>query len=97
MAFEYLIAWNLIQRSLDSLVNYIPAFRGMGYQNLPLLYEEALILYAASFETFYTIFYEKYRGRTDLAQDELARSSGDSFYFYYLYGFSGAMGSHEKK
>jgi hypothetical protein len=116
MAFEYLIGWYLIQRNLDSLVDYIGEFRELKYQTMPRLYEEALILYAAltgkkpdlagytlsteameSFERFYAVFYEKYKGRPDEALNELVTSCGNSYYFYYLYGFSGGTVSFGKK
>ena len=46
MAFEYLIAWHLIRRDLDSLTTYVAQFRERAYQKLPRCYEEALLLYA---------------------------------------------------
>jgi|WetSurMetagenome_2_1015567.scaffolds.fasta_scaffold00234_8 hypothetical protein len=47
MALEYQVAWNLIRRNIDSLQRYVPAFRNLGYQKIPLLMEEALLLSGA--------------------------------------------------
>jgi hypothetical protein len=46
MALEYLVAWELLGRNLDSLVKRVPDFRRCGYPKLPTLFEEALLLYA---------------------------------------------------
>lgn len=47
MAFEYLIAWNLITRNVDSLARYAELFRALKYPKIPLLVEEALLLRGA--------------------------------------------------
>ena len=50
MAFEYLIAWHLIRRNVDSLSVRVSRFRDLGYTKLPRCYEEALLLYASTAE-----------------------------------------------
>jgi hypothetical protein len=110
MAFEYLVAWNLIERNVDSLVKYAGLFRELHYSKIPLLMEEALLLSnafqesrpelsgyspspeaSASFSKFYKILYTNHGGKPDEAFNDLAASCGDSYFFYYTYGFSQAI------
>jgi hypothetical protein len=110
MAFEYLVAWNLIERNVDSLVRYAGLLRELHYARIPLLMEQALLLSnafqesrpelsgyspspeaSASFSKFYEILYTKHGGMPDEAFNDLAASCGDSYFFYYTYGFSQAI------
>ena len=50
-----------------------------------------------SFERFCAIFYSKHGGRTSDAWGDLSASFGDSYFFFYTYGFSNAMVIHGKK
>lgn len=45
MAFEYLMAYNLITGRLDKIVANIPRFNDFGYKTLPRHYEEAILTY----------------------------------------------------
>jgi hypothetical protein len=47
MAFEYLIAYFLMTRNVDSLANYAGIFHDLKYPKIPLLVEEALLLSGA--------------------------------------------------
>jgi hypothetical protein len=115
MAFEYLIASFLIRRELDSLAGYTAGLRALGYDKIPRLYEEALLLnsaltgkafdlsgYAisggttASFEHFCSICYSKHKGNAGAARNDLAAAFGGSYFFYYLYGFSGTTVPNER-
>jgi hypothetical protein len=50
----------------------------------------------ASINEFFTILYSKYGGQTRDAYDELVNRFGDSFFFYFFYGFSKAKAPDEK-
>lgn len=45
MAFEYLTAWYLLTRQLDNSIRTIERLNDFDYQELPRLYEEALLIY----------------------------------------------------
>lgn len=47
MAFEYLVADLLLEKDLELFFSYLPFFRRLGYQQLPVHVQEALILYMA--------------------------------------------------
>ena len=51
MAFEYLMAWHLLNRQLTRFVNHVEDLRGLGYRTLPQHYEEAILVYAATART----------------------------------------------
>jgi hypothetical protein len=51
---------------------------------------------AASFERFSSILYDKHGGRSGEACTDLAESCGDSFYFYYVYGYSKSIVTNTK-
>ena len=46
MAFEYLMAWYLLNKSLSRLVQKIELLPDLGYTELPTHYEEAALIYA---------------------------------------------------
>lgn len=48
MAFEYLMAWYLLNRQLTRFVNHLEQLHDLGYQALPRHYEEAILVYAAT-------------------------------------------------
>ena len=45
MAFEYLMAYYLLARDLESFVKNLPRLDDFGYERLPKHYEEAVLLY----------------------------------------------------
>lgn len=45
MAFEFLVASYLLQHQLGNVVNYIPDFKKFGYEKLPRVVEEAMLIY----------------------------------------------------
>jgi hypothetical protein len=45
MAFEYLMAYYLLNRKLDKFVENLPRLDDFGYENIPLHYQEAILLY----------------------------------------------------
>jgi hypothetical protein len=115
MAFEYLIATHLGQRTIDSLDQYIDGLRALNYGRIPRLFEEALLLNAyltkkepdlrgytisnetyRSFNEFFTILEGKHGGSKRDAYRELVDTFGDSYFFYYVYGFSKAMANDKK-
>jgi hypothetical protein len=48
MAFEYLMASYLLTGQLDKIADNIERLNGLGYRNIPTLYEEALLIYLSS-------------------------------------------------
>jgi hypothetical protein len=48
MAFEYLMASYLLTGQVDKIAENIERLEGLGYRNIPTLYEEALLIYLSS-------------------------------------------------
>jgi hypothetical protein len=48
MAFEYLMASYLLTGQVDKITDNIERINGLGYRNIPTLYEEALLIYLSS-------------------------------------------------
>jgi hypothetical protein len=48
MAFEYLMASYLLTGQVDKIADNIERINGLGYRNIPTLYEEALLIYLSS-------------------------------------------------
>jgi hypothetical protein len=48
MAFEYLMAWYMLNKHLGNLVENIERLKDLGYQQIPTHYEEASLVYVAS-------------------------------------------------
>ncbi|HPR32100.1 MAG TPA: DUF6057 family protein [Prolixibacteraceae bacterium] len=46
MAYEYLMAWYLLNNDLASFVRYFPMGEKLGYSSIPTLYQQALIIYS---------------------------------------------------
>jgi hypothetical protein len=44
-AFEYLMAWLLLNKDVETVVNYIKNMKGMGYTRIPVHLEEAVLIY----------------------------------------------------
>jgi hypothetical protein len=47
MAFEYLMASSLLQRNLETVVEFLPQAANFSYPTMPPYFEEALVLYGA--------------------------------------------------
>lgn len=45
IAFEYLMAYYLLNKRLDDFINALPNIKNLDYKELPLSYQEAVILY----------------------------------------------------
>ncbi len=93
MAFEYLMAYFLLNNDLASFMKFISYAGNFGYRHIPESYEEALILYAYELQK---------RGKT-LGNLKLSRKTLDSFtdYLSILEKYKGdrasAKGELEKK
>ena len=48
MAFEYLMACYLVTSQVDKIVANVGRLREFGYQGIPTLYEEAILIYYGS-------------------------------------------------
>jgi len=46
MAFEYLMAWYLLTKQLDKVVQIFPRLSEFGYTAIPPLHQEAIVIYA---------------------------------------------------
>ena len=46
MAFDYLICWYLLSKQIDKIAINYPMFQSMGYSELPLSCQQALMIYA---------------------------------------------------
>jgi hypothetical protein len=110
MAFEYLMAWYLLNRQLDKFVQNFERLNDFDYSEIPPLYEEALLIYAygtgepvnlygrqISRESHqriedFTRTFNNYKRNKAAAFNELAQKYGDSYFFFYIYGFSGTKG-----
>lgn len=68
MAFEYLMAWYMLNKDLEKLVNNIERLNDFNYPRIPRCYEEALLAY--------THFYRK---RVKVAGYEISGQSQDLF------------------
>jgi len=66
MAFEYLMAWYLLNKSLSRLVQKIELLPDLGYTELPTHYEEAALIYA--FTTKKTVSLGKYPPNPQIRQ-----------------------------
>ncbi|HVN47754.1 MAG TPA: DUF6057 family protein [Bacteroidota bacterium] len=52
MAFEYMIAYNLLDGNVAAIANDLPDFRTLGYAQIPMHVQEALLVFAAQTPTF---------------------------------------------
>ena len=109
MAFEYLMAYYLLVRDLDSFVKNLPRLDDFGYKEIPKHYQEAIVLYlgtkrkdvdvgerGVSVETIqqYNEFNnmgKKYGDNNKLLFELLKPRYGQTYFFYFAFGVSGAM------
>jgi hypothetical protein len=52
MAFEYMIAYHLLTGNLPELMNHIPDFHALGYTQLPIHVQEAMLVFASQTPNF---------------------------------------------
>jgi hypothetical protein len=106
MAFEYLMAHYLLNRNLDKFIENLPRLDDFGYKDIPLHYQEAILLYIGITRKDVDIGrkginvavkeqYDKINeiGRnmsnnTKLLRKVLAQKFGDTYFFYFTFGFS---------
>jgi len=81
MAFEYLIAFNLLTRHIDILPKYANMFNTFGYYKMPLVVEEALLLSSS--------FNENKLSQDFFTPSSLAISSFSKFYSIFISKYSG--------
>jgi hypothetical protein len=105
MAYEYLMAWHLLHHDLTAFTGELPRLRGLGYPKLPRHYQEAILLHEAmttrpsdragypmSSEVLQS-FAEFSQAMRETNQDAraVARRFGDTYFYYYAFGVTGAM------
>lgn len=110
MAFEYLMAYYLINSEIDKVVQNLDRLDDFSYPEIPRHVEEALLIYQklnptntvdlhghklnANTLARYQRFHEALRPYADnlaVAPAEIAREFGDTYWFYYLYEYSGCL------
>lgn len=105
MAFEYLMACYLMGKQHSLLVQNLYRLGDFGYSEIPRLYEEVMIVYSVMtgkasvrqispeslerWEEFRQILI-RYDGDVKAALNDLKEQYGDTYFFYNLYGFTGA-------
>jgi hypothetical protein len=100
MAFEYLMAWCLLYGQTDKIADNIRRLADFDYKGIPRLYEEALLIYKArggkqhdwkisseSTKRFndFTSIRKKHGPDKQGAYNELLKTYGDSYFFYYTF------------
>ncbi|MBM3475923.1 MAG: hypothetical protein FJX75_21860 [Armatimonadetes bacterium] len=105
MAFEYLMAWYLLNRDLAAFARQLPRLKTVGYRTMPCHYQQAVLLYEkettrASDRAGYSISPDVLQEFADFIQAlqatdsdaaALAERFGDTYLFYYVFGITGAM------
>jgi hypothetical protein len=111
VAFEYLMAYHLLNRDLDSFLHYLRAAKFYNYHEIPAHYEEAIVLAQhlkgaplaipningqqprqETIQRFERFAEQLARYANDLprAEAELAPEFGNTYWYYYNFGASGA-------
>lgn len=65
-AFEYKIAWFLLEKNVEELINHIQTIRLMGYTRIPRYIEEAILVYYNSTGNFPDLGEHKISNATEL-------------------------------
>jgi hypothetical protein len=104
MAFEYLMAWYMLNKRLDKFVQNLPRLQDFGYTVVPPLYQEAALIYGTRhpipaaaispeaqqrIKQFSDIF-NRYGRNKEAAFSELASKFAGSYLFYFIYTASPA-------
>jgi hypothetical protein len=99
MAFEYLMAWYMVNKRLDKFVQNLPRLQDFGYTAVPPLYQEAALIYGTRhpipaaaispeaqqrIKQFSDIFNRHGRNK-EAAFRELAGNFAGSYFFYFIY------------
>ncbi|MCL5279013.1 MAG: DUF6057 family protein [Planctomycetes bacterium] len=106
MAFEYLMAWYMMEKRLDQLVKNLGRLRDFGYTALPPLYQEAVMIYATKYPVplgdfsispdvqqrikQFSDVFNRYGRDKNAAFRELAGNFAGSYFFYFIYAASPA-------
>jgi len=106
MAFEYLMAWHLMNKRLDKFVKNLGRLREFGYTALPPLYQEAMLIYSTKYPVplgdfsvnpevqqrikRFSDIFNRYGRNKEAAFSELAGNFAGSYFFYFIYTASPA-------
>jgi hypothetical protein len=105
MAFEYLMAWYMMEKRLDKFVQNLARLQDFGYTAVPPLYQEAALIYGTRhpipaaavspeaqqrIKQFSDIF-NRYGRDKNAAFRELAGNFAGSYFFYFLYAATPAQ------
>jgi len=101
MAFDYLMAWYMMNKRLDRFVKNLGRLPEFGYTALPPLYQEATLIYATKYPVplgdfsispeakqrikRFSDIVNRYGKNKDAAFPELAGNFAGSYYFYFFY------------
>ena len=106
MAFEYLMAWYMMDKRLDKFVKNLGRLPEFGYTALPPLYQEATLIYATKYPVplgdfsispeakqrikHFSDIVNRYGRNKEAAFRELAGNFAGSYFFYFFYTASPA-------
>ncbi len=107
MAFEYLMAWYMMEKRLDKFVKNLGRLPEFGYTALPPLYQEATLIYATKYPVplgdfsispeakqrikHFSDIVNRYGRNKEAAFPELAGNFAGSYFFYFFYAASSAQ------
>ncbi len=106
MAFEYLMAWYMMNKRLDKFVKNLGRLPEFGYTAMPPLYQEATLIYATKYPVplgdfsinpevqqrikRFSDIFNRYGRNKEAAFRELAGNFAGSYFFYFIYAASPA-------
>jgi len=106
MAFEYLMAWHMMNKRLDKFVKNLGRLREFGCTAMPPLYQEATLIYATKYAVplgdfsinpevqqrikRFSDIFNRYGRNKEAAFSELAGNFAGSYFFYFIYAASPA-------
>jgi hypothetical protein len=106
MAFEYLMAWYMMEKRLDKFVKNLGRLPEFGYTAMPPLYQEATLIYATKYPVplgdlsigpeakqrikNFSDIVNRYGRNKEAAFPELAGNFAGSYLFYFYYTASPA-------
>ncbi len=101
MAFDYLMAWYMMNKRLDKFVKNLGRLPEFGYTTLPPVYQEATLIYATKYPVplgdlsispeakqrirHFSDIVNRYGRNKEAAFPELAGNFAGSYLFYFYY------------
>lgn len=99
MAFEYLLAYTLLEGNLQNFVRYFPLNESIGYRNIPKHFQEALLLawdfskekqvqnipYSIDSNVMKSFQEFKTMYRNNIGKNKMRELFSDTYWYYYFY------------